>query len=241
MSSNLTNDLESLSKKLYLEDPDLWMEFLGKIDTKIFDEMVIFFAVKYNYFSIVKYALENKTVDLNSPSKNKSFSTIRQHIASVAKQYNRDDILDYLSNPHAKIEEIKNQEQETKEYIPSCLCTVCNKNLFEFGYKITANSEYKYSKTEKKLVPTNTEILDSVTCCSCNSILKEISPSKLENLCNIQVCGNCGKNLTNVGLVDKMKMKYDQQSNKFIQDSASYYCGKCESELNEYQKEYFGL
>ena len=71
MKSIIEKDLDSLSKNLYLESPDLWIEFLDKINSGTFDELVLFFATKYNYISIVKYAIENHLIDINLKSRNK--------------------------------------------------------------------------------------------------------------------------------------------------------------------------
>ena len=49
MKSSVKKDLDTLSKNLYLESPDLWIEFLDKVNSGIFDELVLFFATKYNY------------------------------------------------------------------------------------------------------------------------------------------------------------------------------------------------
>lgn len=76
MKSSIKKDLDTLSKNLYLESPDLWIEFLDKVNSGIFDELVLFFATKYNYISIVKYAIDNNLIDINSKSRNKEFATI---------------------------------------------------------------------------------------------------------------------------------------------------------------------
>ena len=62
MKSSIKKDLDTLSKNLYLESPDLWIEFLDKVNSGIFDELVLFFATKYNYISIVKYAIDNNLI-----------------------------------------------------------------------------------------------------------------------------------------------------------------------------------
>ena len=76
MESNIEKDLDNLSKNLYLESPDLWIDYSDKISSGVFDELVVFFATKYNYISIVKHAIENKLIDIDSQSKNKDFNTI---------------------------------------------------------------------------------------------------------------------------------------------------------------------
>ena len=90
----INDDLEGLSKKLYLESPDLWMDFLDKTGNNKFDEMVLFFSAKYNYPNIIKYVIDNNLIDLDKPSKNKSFSSIRNHLLSIAN--NNTKIKQYL-------------------------------------------------------------------------------------------------------------------------------------------------
>ena len=80
MQSIIEKDLDNLSKNLYLESPDLWIEFLDKVNAGIFDELVLFFATKYNYISIVKHAIQNKLIDIHSQSKNNDFNTIYDHL-----------------------------------------------------------------------------------------------------------------------------------------------------------------
>ena len=37
IKSSVKKDLDNLSKNLYLESPDLWIEFLDKVNSGIFD------------------------------------------------------------------------------------------------------------------------------------------------------------------------------------------------------------
>ena len=96
MQSIIEKDLDSLSKNLYLESPDLWIEFLDKVNAGVFDELVLFFATKYNYISIIKYAIENKLIDIDLKSRNKEFNSIYDHLAYVAKQNKYHDLNDYF-------------------------------------------------------------------------------------------------------------------------------------------------
>ncbi|NJA51384.1 hypothetical protein GSQ26_16585, partial [Clostridioides difficile] len=74
--NNIDEELGELSRKVYLESPDFWISISDKIIDKVFDEMLLFFAVKYNYFNIVCFAIENNYLDLNMPSKNKKYTNI---------------------------------------------------------------------------------------------------------------------------------------------------------------------
>ena len=51
---DIEDNLDEIRKKLYLESPDLWIDFCDKIDEKILDEMVLFYAAKYNFSDIIK-------------------------------------------------------------------------------------------------------------------------------------------------------------------------------------------
>lgn len=248
MNTTLDEDLDNLSKKLYLESPDLWIEFLDKINDKVFDEMVLFFALKYNVLSIIKYAVENNKINLDDSSKNKAYFSIRDHLLATAKQYNCNDILSYLgdsnkikSNPNPKenLEPISLKESST--YSPSFICSKCSSNIFDCGYKIINDTIYKFSLEKNKLINTTDSNLNSIVCCNCNNIVSNASSDKLKSLCNVQTCNGCGANLTNVGIVDKVKMEYDKKSKKFISKSTSYHCCKCDSSIKESQKIHFSL
>jgi len=119
MQSIIEKDLDNLSKNLYLESPDLWIEFLDKVNAGIFDELVLFFATKYNYISVVQYAIENNLIDINSKSRNKEFPTIYDHLVYVAKQNKYNDLINYfyiLKNPGEEIpQKTKNTKNKTEK------------------------------------------------------------------------------------------------------------------------------
>ena len=117
MKSSVKKDLDTLSKNLYLESPDLWIEFLDKVNSGIFDELVLFFATKYNYISIVKYAIDNNLIDINSKSRNKEFATIYDHLVYVARQNNYKDLSDYFSNLKKPNKEISKNNKNDKTNI----------------------------------------------------------------------------------------------------------------------------
>ena len=64
--------------------------------------MVLFFATKYNYLSIVKFILNNDIVNLDNPSKNKQFATVKENILAAATQFNAKDIYDYVAEKQKK-------------------------------------------------------------------------------------------------------------------------------------------
>lgn len=55
--NDIEENLDAIKKKLYLESPDLWIDFCDKVDEKILDEMVLFYASKYNYSNVIKFAM----------------------------------------------------------------------------------------------------------------------------------------------------------------------------------------
>ena len=84
--NDIRNDLDNISKKLYLESPEIWIDFSDKVSEEVLDEMVLFYAAKFNYVSILKYAIDNDIVDLSIPSKNKSYSSIKRTSFSCIKR-----------------------------------------------------------------------------------------------------------------------------------------------------------
>lgn len=247
MNTTLDEDLDNLSKKLYLESPDLWIDFLDKINDKIFDEMVLFFALKYNFPSIVRYTVDNNQINLDDTSKNKAYSSVRNHLIATAKQYNCDNILAYLGDSNNKKKTIPKKNlkssnlKESITYSPTFICTKCSSNIFDCGYKVTDNTIYKFCPSKNKLIETTNTDLGSIICCNCNTIIDNVTVDKLKSLCDIQTCNDCGSNLTKVGILDKVKMEYDKDTNKFISKSTSYHCYNCDSSIKESQKIHFNL
>lgn len=250
MKSSVKKDLDTLSKNLYLESPDLWIEFLDKVNAGIFDELVLFFATKYNYISIVKYAIDNNLIDINSKSRNKEFATIYDHLVYVARQNNYKDFSDYFSNLKNPNKEISQNNKNDKTNIktknediniPSVICKKCKSNIFEVGYIVCENKIFKFSPEENKPVEIAKEDLNSVICYNCNSLIEDTTPKDLEALCNITTCINCKNDLRSTGIIDKRNLIYNKDSNKFDLGDTYYACGKCENAISDQQKEYFKL
>ncbi len=253
-SKNLEDSIEKLSKNLYLESPDLWIEFSGKVNDNIFDEMVLFFAIKYNYKSIVEHAISNNLIDLNAPSRNNDYPNIKEHLIFIAKQNKSLDILNYLEASSScnnidkdtivkKIDDSTSNSNANKgnKYFPRYLCDHCNNNIFESGYRVSESIEYKYSLENDKPIEVSRKLSNLVVCCNCNKDLKDISIESLNELCSIQNCTNCGSNLTVVGITDKSKMSFDNNLGKFSNISKSYHCSKCDSKISEKQREFFNI
>lgn len=311
----ILNDLKDLEKKIYLDSPEVFVDFADRIAENNLDEMVLFFATKYNYLSIVKFILNNDIVNLNNPSKNKQFATVKEHILAAATQFNAKDIYDYIVNYDTKLEEENTEDddietflktvgeklsdlcgqvdlgggyykepnkaktsqskkedvadtkhntdkpetvestpstdkntdskveqlQQSNMYEPKFICPNCSCNIFETGYSISEKVNYKYSKDEKKLVVTSKEQENAVTCSKCGYTIEQLNPAFLENICTVQNCKKCGKDLTSAGIVTKMKTEYDSESNSFITSKKSFHCAECDSELTDYQVNYFKL
>jgi DNA-directed RNA polymerase subunit RPC12/RpoP len=226
----INSDLELLNKKLYLDSPTLYVEFSDKIAEGIIDEMVLFFAIKYNVVSVLKFAIENNIINLDEPSKNNSYSSIKEHLIKVAQQYNCKDALNLLTG---------NCTVETTIQTPTFICQNCSSNLFEDGFRLIENSIYKFQ--DNKISKFTTKNEPKIICNKCEHIIDNVTFSTLENLCNIENCSHCGKNLTASGIFDKSILKFDNDKNKFISKDKSYHCSSCNNQLNETQIEYFNL
>ena len=311
----ILNDLKDLEKKIYLDSPEVFVDFADRIAENNLDEMVLFFATKYNYLSIVKFILNNDIVNLDNPSKNKQFATVKEHILAAATQFNAKDIYDYIVNYDTKLEEENTEDddietflktvgeklsdlcgqvdlgggyykepnkaktsqskkedvadtkpntdkpetvestpstdkntdskveqlQQSNMYEPKFICPNCSCNIFETGYSISEKVNYKYSKDGKGLVVTSKEQENGVNCSKCGYTIEQLNPAFLENICTVQNCKKCGKDLTSAGIVTKMKTEYDSESNSFITSKKSFHCAECDSELTDYQVNYFKL
>lgn len=236
-------ELELLSKDLYLESPSVWIDFVGKVNDNVFDELVLFFACKYNYLSIVKFSIENNLINLNFPSRNKEFKDIYSHLLNTAKNNSSKDIIDFLvsikDNDSKKSKPKENKSKKNNSsYIPSFECKNCKANIFEEGYII---SEEKVIKLiGDKLIEESESTLDYTKCNRCKSKL-DLSPSDINIISKINHCSNCLSDLTEVGILDKKTMKYNENTKSFDTVDTRYVCTKCESTINEKQKEYFKL
>lgn len=254
MNTTIDNDLELLSKKIYLESPDLWIEFSDKISERIINEMVLFFAIKHNLTSILKFAIDNNSLNLDMPSRNNNYSSIKEHLIAASKQYNCKEAFNLLTNnENVSIDSLNTKTTNTSKYItenigekttenlPKFICQNCKSNIFDLGYRVVSNSVHKFSSSENKLVKTHSEEPQQVVCNNCNTTLANATACKLEQLCEIQSCNSCGKDLTEIGIYDKSKLVYDNDVNKFVSKSTSYHCCNCNSQLTENQKKYFDL
>ncbi len=305
----ILKDLKELERKVYLDSPEIFVDFADKIADNQLDEMVLFFATKYDYLSIVQFIVSNNIVDLNSPSKNTQFPTIKDHILEAAIQFGAKDIQEYLLNYNPQnneyyttaeenienfiknvseklsdfynqldteesseddntenttseadtTEDIKEEKTEIESkteaentenedssdvvssYEPKFICPNCSSNIFETGYATSEKVTYKYSKEDKGVKAISKEQENCVVCCKCGYNIEQLNPAFLENICTVQNCKKCGKDLTSTGIVTKVKTEYDNDSNSFITAKKSYHCAECDNELTDYQINYFKL
>lgn len=249
--SDIRNDLDNISKKLYLESPEIWIDFSDKVGEEILDEMVLFYAAKFNYLSIIKYAIDNDIVDLNVPSKNKSYSSIKEHLLAVSRDYKNDDVYAYLSGEYksSQSSEEKNtdepidakKEENNKDYFPVFLCPHCNSNILKSGYKVYEEINFAFSQSKSKSEELSRKKDSRVFCNSCNKIVDNTTTELLENICSIHNCKKCGKDLTQIGITEKVKMTFNEDDSKFMAKQKTYNCPSCDEELNKSQIKYFNL
>ena len=146
-----------------------------------------------------------------------------------------------------KKESTLTENTDTKEnttingYEPKFICPNCSCNIFESGYSTVEKVNYKYSKDGKGLIVTSKEQENVVNCSKCGYTIEQLNPAFLENICTVQNCKKCGKDLTSAGIVTKMKTEYDSESNSFITSKKSFHCAECDTELTDYQVNYFKL
>lgn len=242
MESKVKEDLELLSKDLYLEAPDLWIEFLDKVNDGIFNELVLFLATKYNYLSIVEYAITKNLIDLNLKSKNKDFPNIYEHLYYLSKQNKHKDVYNFLHSLKNPSKDVRVNEEIIKEdNLPCVICPNCKSNIFDSGYIVCENKVFKFSPKENKPIEVSNTQLHSVVCNSCNRIVPDTTPEKLELLCSISRCSNCSKDLREVGILDNTSLVYDTNTKNFIPKHTNYSCQNCKYILSKEQEKYFNL
>ncbi|MGL4913571.1 MAG: hypothetical protein ACRC3Y_14200, partial [Romboutsia sp.] len=80
---------------------------------------------------------------------------------------------------------------------------------------------------------------ESIFCISCSNHIKTMSFDLLEKLCSISSCTKCGEDLTKVGIEQKIKMTFNNDS--FIPSKEFYICPCCQTEINKSQLEFFNI
>ena len=152
------------------------------------------------------------------------------------------DSVEKVEKEDTNIEVDDSQESaSTNGYEPKFICPNCSCNIFESGYSTVEKVNYKYSKDGKGLIITSKEQENVVNCLKCGYTIEQLNPAFLENICTVQNCKKCGKDLTSAGIVTKMKTEYDNESNSFITSKKSFHCAECDTELTDYQVNYFKL
>lgn len=250
--NKLDDDVETLSKTLYLDNPDLWLDFLEKSTDKNFDEMCLFFAAKYDFLSIIKYAVEENNFDLNKSSKNIDFNSIKNHLIDVARTEGSFKVLSYLSGENnLEIESETKVNSDSLDDISiesnnnytgaSYNCPHCNLNIFEFGYNVFISSTCAYSISHRKLIRSNPKELDTVVCASCNKEIPEITPTELENILNIENCVTCSIHLPTSGILKEVSVNFNKKHDVFEDDKSTYCCKSCRRPLENIQLQHFNL
>lgn len=250
---DILNDLEKIGKKLYLESPEVWIDFSDKVGDQNLDEMVLFYAAKFNYVSILKYVIDNSVIDLSTPSKNKNYSSIKDHLLAVSKDYKSYDVYNYLSGNHhptssteetstkEPVETKEDNKKSTNDYLPIFLCPHCNANILKSGYKVYEEINFAFSQDKGNSEELNRKRDDRVFCNNCNNNINNVTIELLENICSIHNCKKCGKDLTQIGIDEKIMMKFNNKDGKFIGNEKTYNCPSCNEKLNEHQVKYFNL
>lgn len=239
---NLEHDIENLSKTLYLNNPDLWLDFLEKASDKEFDEMSLFFAAKYNYVSIIRFAVETNKFDLNGKSKNPSFNCIKNHLIDAAKLENSIDVLNYLNGEKENTSLTKNNTSLNNDDLSvSYNCPHCNNNIYKCGYKVLISSNCTYSNESKKIVRLNPTELDYVICNNCNTKIETVTPSQLEALITVENCSTCGVHLPTTGILKEINSVFNNSTKKFEDTSSTFCCKACRKPLENNQLKHFNL
>ena len=248
MHSNFKEDFDSLNKLLYLDNPDLWMDFNGRDYENKCDELLLFLCSKFNYLNIIKYTLDNNLIDLYSPSENKEFNNIFNHLLYISKQYNNTDIYNYLISVSTFRKQDNRVEGSTHKdttkgsnSIPTYLCAHCNSNIFKNGFVIRKDTVFEYSREFNSPIEISTRSNDNVICNTCKKVIPNITFDKLESICNINNCSNCSQDLRVSGIINKSSMIFDKQANTFVLSDDNFVCSNCDCSITEDQLTHFNL
>ena len=244
---DIEEDLDEIGKKLYLESPDLWIDFCDKVGDKVIDEMILFYAAKFNYVSIIKFATYNEILNLDNPSKNRSYSSIKEHLLSVSKDCKSKDVYNFLSGNCEIIEDKIDHDKDNcitetqNNYFPVYSCPHCDTNIFKTGYKIYEEINFAFCEKTNESKELNRFRNDKVFCSNCNRVVDNVTIDLLENLSSIHNCRKCGKDLIKTGINEKIKMSFNNESNKFDKNEKTYNCSNCDEALSNSQVKYFNL
>lgn len=244
----IISDLEELKKKVYLENPEVFVDLSDKIENRELDEMILFYATKYDYLSIVKFIVENEIIDLNKPSKNTQFKNIKEHILEASNQFNAKDIHDFLSNFDEKNIEKDSFETSIEEGLEGFmksfgekltdLCSqiedICSEEKTEVNEDTEADTiDIKHTDTidiEQDDTPNDIKIEEVV----------ESEPKKTETGYNPKfICPNCSCNILEEGyyVLENVGYKFSKEENKIVKVSTeqtkSVTCKKCNYTIEE--------
>ena len=212
----ILNDLKDLEKKIYLDSPEVFVDFADRIAENNLDEMVLFFATKYNYLSIVKFILNNDIVNLNNPSKNKQFATVKEHILAAATQFNAKDIYDYIVNYDTKLEEENTEDDDIETFLKTVgekLSDLCGQVDLGGGYYKEPNKAKTPQSKKEDVADTkpNTdkpETVESTQSTDKNTDSKVEQPQQSNIYEPKFICPNCSCNIFETGYSISEKVNY---------------------------------
>ncbi|MGN1033417.1 MAG: hypothetical protein ACI4PU_08105 [Intestinibacter sp.] len=225
----ILGDLKDLERKIYLDSPEIFVDFADKIADNQLDEMVLFFATKYDYLSIVEFIVSNKIVDLNSPSKNTQFPTIKDHILEAAIQFGAKDIYDYLLSYDAqKPEDYSTAEDDIENFIKTVsekLSDLCNQVDAEDNYSSkpqeTPKSTDAEAENNTQNITTESDEAEGVTeeKAETEADTQDESVENKDNSGTVSsyepkfICPNCSSNIFETGYstLEKVTYKYSKE------------------------------
>ena len=222
----ILNDLKDLEKKIYLDSPEVFVDFADRIAENNLDEMVLFFATKYNYLSIVKFILNNDIVNLNNPSKNKQFATVKEHILAAATQFNAKDIYDYIVNYDTKLEEENTEDDDIETFLKTVgekLSDLCGQVDLGGGYykepnKAKTSQSKKEDVADTKPNTDKPETVESTQSTDKNTDSKVEQPQQSNMYEPKFICPNCSCNIFETGysISEKVNYKYSKDEKKLV-------------------------
>lgn len=222
----ILNDLKDLEKKIYLDSPEVFVDFADRIAENNLDEMVLFFATKYNYLSIVKFILNNDIVNLDNPSKNKQFATVKEHILAAATQFNAKDIYDYIVNYDTKLEEENTEDDDIETFLKTVgekLSDLCGQVDLGGGYykepnKAKTSQSKKEDVADTKPNTDKPETVESTPSTDKNTDSKVEQPQQSNMYEPKFICPNCSCNIFETGysISEKVNYKYSKDEKKLV-------------------------
>ena len=208
----------------------------------------IFFTCLGWRYCFISFAVDfNKIINLDNTSKNKGYSSIKDHLLSVSKDCKSNDVYNFLSGNCEIIEDKIDYTEDNcitetqNNYFPVYSCPHCDTNIFKTGYKVYEEINFAFCEKTNESKELNRFRNDKVFCSNCNKVIDDVTIDLLENLSSIHNCRKCGKDLIKTGINEKIKMSFNNESNKFDKNEKTYNCSNCDEALSNSQVKYFNL